>query len=182
MKEERGENEENQNCGIRKGRAVPGEQEIQHRCADDNDNHAELFSQRQRGIDQLPETMSILPNPAADRNQADTDTNIGEDIDRALHGIGDGEIGVITLLQSADDEDAAAKTDDLDERLDDREIPHQPRLLKGAANRRTRPLIEQRRERTEKIHSAIQFKAQSAGKVPATLLRESSARKRKMSI
>ncbi len=47
--------------------------------------------------------MSILPNAAANRDQADADADIGEQVDRALHGIGDGEIGVIALLEGAND-------------------------------------------------------------------------------
>ena len=47
--------------------------------------------------------MSILPNAASNRNKADTDADVGEQVDRALHGVGDGEVGIIALLEGAHD-------------------------------------------------------------------------------
>ena len=62
--------------------------------------------------------MPILPDPPADRYQADADSDIGQDIDRALHRVGDGEEGILMLIQAPNEQNSAGKADQLHQRLD----------------------------------------------------------------
>jgi len=50
-----------------------------------------------RRVHEFAEAMSILPDASANRNQTDADANISQQINRPLHGIGDGEISVFAL-------------------------------------------------------------------------------------
>ena len=61
-----GEDKRDQQQSINRGCAVPGEHRVQN-WRDDNDrDQCEFFAHCETGIDQLTETMSILPNAAAD--------------------------------------------------------------------------------------------------------------------
>ena len=85
--------------------------------------------------------MSILPNAPPDRDQTDADANVREQVDRSLHGIGDGEIGVLALFQCANEQNAAQEPNDLHDRLHDREIAYDLCPLECAANDRRRALL-----------------------------------------
>src|ERR1700730_467796 len=99
--------------------------------------------------------MSILPDAPADRDETDADADVGKEIDRALHGIGDGEVGVFPLRQAAHEKNAARETDELHEGLDDGETSYDARAMKRLPNNRRGTLVENRGgDRTEKTHRA----------------------------
>src|SRR2546430_17713519 len=99
---------------------------------------AELAAQAAGGVNQLPETVSVLQTAAADGNQPNADANIGERVQRPLHRVGDREIGVFPLIKMADQEDATEEPDHLDDRLDDGEIADDAGAIKSTADNRRR--------------------------------------------
>ena len=113
---------------------------------DDEDGEAAQFpAQFLRGGDELPEAMRVVPDAAADGDEADADPDIGEDIDRALHRIRDREVGVFTLIEIPDEENAAGETDALHEDLDGGEVPDDEGALEGAAHHRHGVFVQQGR-------------------------------------
>ena len=63
------------------------------------------------GGNELTEPRPILPDPSANGHETDADSHVGQDIDRALHRVRDGEVGVFTLLKTTHEKNAAAKPD-----------------------------------------------------------------------
>src|ERR1700676_2994154 len=99
--------------------------------------------------------MSVLPDAPADRDETNADADVGKEIDRALHRIGDGEVGVLSLRQAAHEKNAARETYELHEGLDDCETPYDARAMKRLPNNRRGTLVKNRgRDRTEKAHRA----------------------------
>ena len=62
-----------------------------------------------RGVDEFAEAVAIVPDATANRDKANADADVSEEIDRALHRIGDGEIGVFTLFETPNEKNAATK-------------------------------------------------------------------------
>ncbi len=127
-----------QNCDqhrdVSKRSAILDQHEIQNRGDDENGDGAKLAAHFQRRVDQLAEAMGIVPDAAADGNQADADADIGEQVDGALHGIGDGEVGVVALVEIADEKNAGEEADHLHDALDENEIAQDACAMKGATN------------------------------------------------
>ena len=115
-----------------------------------------LRRKTQRGVDQLAEAIAVLPDPAADRDQADADADIGQDIDRALHRVGDGEVGVFALVEMPNEQNAAGKSDHLHGGLHERETADDAGALQRATDERRGSFIQdRRRNRAEETHRWI---------------------------
>ena len=94
--------------------------------------------------DELSETIAVLPDAAPDGNEADADAHVGEHIDRALHRVGDREIGVFVLVEPADEQNAAGETDQLHHRLNESEVADDSRALERSPDHRRRRFIQER--------------------------------------
>ena len=79
--------------------------------------------------------MPILPDAAADRDQADADPDIRQHVDRALHRVGDREERIFALIQSPNEQNPGGKTDQLHQHLDRGEMADPPRKAKARAAR-----------------------------------------------
>ncbi len=103
--------------------------------------------------DELSKTMPVLPDFAADSHEADADADIAQHVDRALHRVGDGEIGVFVLVEPADEQNAAGEPDQLDQALSKSEVADESGALKRLPNHRHRRFIQKRPcKRTEETH------------------------------
>ena len=65
----------------------------------------------------MTEAWAVLPNPAANGNEPNTYPDIGEQIEGALHCVGDGEEGVLALLEHSNEQDSAQESDHLHDYL-----------------------------------------------------------------
>src|ERR1700730_3145856 len=156
LNQKSGENHGDEGQRIKERRAVLDQHEIQDRCNNEDCEGAEFSPHAQAGIDQLAKTMSILPDPAADRDQPNTDTDISKQVDRALHGVRDREIGVLLLRQPSDQKNSAQKADDLHDGLDQGEVADDPRMIKCAPQDRRRTVVENRgRDWAEETHGEV---------------------------
>src|SRR6266404_6506507 len=100
--------------------------------------------------------MSILPDTAADGDQADAHPNVGKQADRALHGVGNGEVGVLALIEPADEKDAAAKSDQLHDALHESEVAYDLGAMKRQPDQRRGTFVEGRWRRSEEHTSELQ--------------------------
>ena len=109
-----------------------------------------------RGVDEFAETVAIVPDTTANRDKANADTDVSEQIDRALHRIGDGEIGVFTLFKAPNEKNASEEADELHDCLNGDEVADNARAMKSTANRGRRSFVEDRCSGgTEEAHGAI---------------------------
>jgi hypothetical protein len=100
--------------------------------------------------------MSILPDATAYGNQTDAHTNISEQVDRPLHGVGNSEVSVFALIEPANEKNSAAKSDELHDGLDERKLTHDLGAVNRASNQRRRTFVENRRRYgTEKTHEPL---------------------------
>src|SRR5205807_2546488 len=120
----------------------------------------------------------VLPNAPTDRDQTDADANVREQIDRSLHRIGDGEIGVLALFQCANEKNSAQEPDDLHDRLHDYEIAYDLCTQERAANDRRRALLHSRRQDgIEETHGAFNCSTEPwAARVPRPILARRAAK------
>ncbi len=97
--------------------------------------------------------MPVLPDLAPDGNEADADADISEHVDRALHRVGDREIGVFVLVEPADEQNAAGEPDQLDQALNESEVADESGALERLPNHRHRRFIQKRPcKRAEETH------------------------------
>jgi hypothetical protein len=110
----------------------------------------------ERSVNQFAETVSIMPDPTPDRYQADTNPNIGEQIDRALHGVRDREVGVFPLGKGSDEENSAQEPNHLNASLYHRKIPDNSRAMKSAPDYWRGAFVKNwRGDRPKKTHAVI---------------------------
>ena len=129
---------------IKGGRPVSREHPVEDWCDDKDRQDAEPAPKMLRRGDELSETIAVLPDAAPDGNETDADAHIGEDVDRALHRVGDGEVGVFVLVEAADEQNAAGKTDQLHQHLNGSEVADDSGALERTPNHRRRRFIQKR--------------------------------------
>jgi hypothetical protein len=127
------QHENNQDDRVRDRRAILYQHEKEHGRNDNDRDCAKFAAEVGCRLDQLSKAMAILPDAAANGDQADANPDIGQDIKRALHRVGDSKIGVLSLVQIADEKNAAKKANDLHDCLDESEITHDARTIESAA-------------------------------------------------
>ena len=93
-----------------------------------------LRAELQPCADQLPKAALILPNAAADGDQANADSYIRKDVSCSLHGVGDREERILVLFPRSNDQNSGSKTDQLNEQL------HPGEMADPAAKRKMRLL------------------------------------------
>src|SRR5947209_1712417 len=86
---ESGQNDDDQKQRVDRRSAVLRQHRIQDRGDDNRGGSCKFSAHGQAGIDQFTETMSILPDAAADRDQSDTDADVGEQHQCGLQRVSD---------------------------------------------------------------------------------------------
>src|SRR5438270_1822584 len=147
---------DDEKSGVVRRRPILDEQVIENRDNDDHRDQPELPAQTERRVDELPKAMAVLPDAAADGDQPNADADVREDVQRPLHRVRDGEVGVFALIEMPNQEDTAEETDDLDDGLDESEITHDPRAMERPPDDRRGGLVQdRRRNRAEETHREI---------------------------
>jgi hypothetical protein len=134
-------------------RSVLGEQVVEDRRNHDYCGETKLAPQTERRVYELSKTVTVLPDSAADRDKADADADVGQDIERALHRVRNREVGVFPLIKVPNEQDPTEEADELNHSLDERELADDAGTMQGPPNHWRRSLAEhRRRNRPEETH------------------------------
>jgi hypothetical protein len=133
MDSKAGQDQDDKKDGITRLRAVSGKHDIKNGRDGGDPNKGEAPAKIESGADKLAESRAIIPDAAADGNESYADAYIGEQVQRALHGIGDGEIGVLALLEGANNENATEETNELHDGLNAGKVANNASALNDAA-------------------------------------------------
>ena len=100
--------------------------------------------------------MSILPDAAADRDEPNADPDVGEQHQRGLHRIRNGEEGVLALWQPANKKNSARESDDLPNYLYHRITTDAAGVVERSAYDRDRTFVQNGcGDRDEEAHGQI---------------------------
>ena len=131
LDEQPAEHNANQHRSVENRRPAFHKHEIKHRRNDQDRRRSELAPELKSRADQLPESVTILPDPTANGDQANADSDICEHVDRALHRVRDREKRILALLKPSHEENSARKPDQLHEHLDRGEADDMARKPQG---------------------------------------------------